>query len=80
LPEVQNDVEMAAVPALNVCVPSAVEPLEKATVPVADEGETLAERLTLAPSAGERDEGVRVVVDAVSPVTVMLKAFDVLDA
>jgi hypothetical protein len=62
-------------------VPSDVVPEKKVTVPVAVDGETVAVKVTLAPTAGVVVETASaVVVVVLVEVTVMLTALDVLVA
>ena len=70
-----------ATPEVNVPVPSEVVPEKKVTVPVAVEGETVAVKVTLAPTAGVVvDTASAVVVAVLVEVTVMPTALDVLVA
>jgi hypothetical protein len=57
-----------AVPEASVPVPSEVVPFSNVTVPVAADGETVAVKMTLAPTAGVSVDTVSVTVLAVVPV------------
>ena len=64
-PTASEDVENVAVPLDNVPVPSVVDPSLKVTVPVADEGDTVAVKVTDAPGGGlasDADTDVFVVI------------------
>ena len=52
VPAASEDVENVAVPLDNVPVPSVADPSLKVTVPVADEGDTVAVKVTDAPKVG----------------------------
>jgi hypothetical protein len=80
VPVVLKLVASVASPELSVPVPSAVVPSSNVTVPVAADGETVAVSVTLAPSATDVADAVRVVVVAVvvSVVVVVVVVVDVV--
>jgi hypothetical protein len=82
VPAAANEVASVATPALSVPVPSEVAPDMKVTVPVAADGETVAVKVTLAPTFGVVVEAVSVVVVGVLevPLTVTETAVEVLVA
>lgn len=62
MPTGRDVVVNVAVPADSVDVPIAIEPLKKATAPVAEEGVTVAVKVTLPPATIEEVEAEREVL------------------